>query len=271
MYQVLEPGTSNVLAIKCVNLSELDQSTYDGYLNEIKLLSQLQDSDCVIRMFDHQHCKEEKLLYVVMEKGDTDLSKLIRDVSRTKKISPAMIVYYWTEMLNAVSFIHKRGTIHSDLKPANFLLVAGRLKLIDFGIASAIQADMTSVMKDCMTGTYNYISPEALCSTGTGPDGRNMKFKISYKSDVWSLGCILYNLVYGHTPFQTITHQFTKMKAIADPKHKIPFPPAPGCPRAIMQAMKACLVRDPKLRPTVEELLQYPYFGSVEPVTADQS
>merc|ERR1711909_135477 len=48
------------------------------------------------------------------------------------EITPAMIKHYWTEMLHAVSVIHKRGIIHKDLKPANFLLVAGTLKLIDF-------------------------------------------------------------------------------------------------------------------------------------------
>ena len=52
--------------------------------------------------------------------------------------------------------------IHSDLKPANFLLVAGRLKLIDFGIASSVQSDMTSVMKDTQMGTFNFMSPEAI-------------------------------------------------------------------------------------------------------------
>jgi serine/threonine protein kinase len=56
-----------------------------------------------------EYVQECKMLYVVMEKGDTDLSHLIRDISKTKKISMSMIIYYWTEMLQAVKDIHDQG------------------------------------------------------------------------------------------------------------------------------------------------------------------
>ena len=79
-------------------------------------------------------------------------------------ISPSYIFYF-------------ADVIHSDLKPANFLLVCGRLKLIDFGIASSVQNDMTSVYKDVQTGTFNYISPESLQITSS--NDRNKVFRVS--------------------------------------------------------------------------------------------
>ena len=58
------------------------------------------------------------------------------------------IAYYWQQMLQAVQVIHDEKIVHSDLKPANFVLVKGQLKLIDFGIANAIASDTTNIQRD---------------------------------------------------------------------------------------------------------------------------
>lgn len=171
-------------AIKLVNLDG-DQQVIDGYLNETKLLAKLQGNINVVSLFDYSHLPEKSVLYMVMEKGESDLHKILQGY-RTH-IPLYTLVSYWHQMLEAVSYIHQNGVIHSDLKPANFLMIDGRLKLIDFGIASNIAIDSTSIIKFSQAGTFNYISPEALIDTSSGdsPSTHHQpKIRLSTKSDV---------------------------------------------------------------------------------------
>uniref|UniRef100_T1JMM9 Protein kinase domain-containing protein n=1 Tax=Strigamia maritima TaxID=126957 RepID=T1JMM9_STRMM len=258
VFLVYEPQKKCLLAIKCINLDVTDESINDAYKNEIRLLQKLQHSDRVIKLHDFEFNCEKNCLYVVMEKGDTDLGSVIRTYARNGQITAEMIKFYWSEMLKTVAVIHKAGIIHSDLKPANFLLVGGRMKLIDFGISSSLQTDMTSVIKDVQVGTFNYMSPEAIQDTTQDYEGRRQPlFKINVKSDVWSLGCILYNLVYGKTPFQDIRQPVAKMQAIVNSSHEISFPDIPN--KQLIEVMKKCLLRDQKQRLSIEELLEHSY------------
>ena len=88
------------------------------------MLSKLQGEDRIVKLHDHETVEREEILYVVMERGDTDLATLLKKYSNNREITPIMIKHYWTEMLHAVSVIHQKGIIHKDLKPANFLIVA---------------------------------------------------------------------------------------------------------------------------------------------------
>lgn len=158
----------------------------------------------MVRLIDYERVRsssgEVKQLILIMEKGDADLSNVLKQFYKETTdhlIDPHTIKHYWKEMCKAVDEIHSHGIVHSDLKPVNFITVLGKLKLIDFGIANAIMPDCTSVIKDTMVGTINYMAPEALDSrTDLAPNADKGKAytKFNCKADVWSLGCILYNL-----------------------------------------------------------------------------
>ncbi|XP_022359452.1 dual specificity protein kinase TTK isoform X1 [Enhydra lutris kenyoni] len=252
VFQVLNEK-KQIHAIKYVNLEEADNQTIESYRNEIAYLNKLQQhSDKIIRLYDYEIT--DQYIYMVMECGNIDLNSWLK---KKKSINPWERKSYWKNMLEAVHTIHQHGIVHSDLKPANFLIVDGMLKLIDFGIANQMQPDTTSIVKDSQVGTVNYMPPEAIKDMSSSRENGKSKSKISPKSDVWSLGCILYYMTYGKTPFQHIINQISKLHAIIDPNHEIEFPDIPE--KDLQDVLKCCLIRDPKQRISIPELLTHPY------------
>ncbi|KAL9988565.1 hypothetical protein ACROYT_G003023 [Oculina patagonica] len=250
-----------ICAIKYVNLEEADDFIVQSYINEVQLLERLQGNDNIVKLFDWELCQEKNHLILVMECGSIDLAGFLRK-NRTK-ITEGELQVFWRQMLEAVHVIHEARIIHSDLKPANFLLVEGRLKLIDFGIANALQGDKTSIELNTQVGTLNFMSPEAFQDISHAPRFDNAgnakpRMKIGRASDVWSLGCILYMMVYGKTPFQHITNHVVKLQCIMDPSHVIEFPDIKD--KRLLDVMKGCLRRSPKERYTIPHLLTHPYI-----------
>ncbi|XP_067458404.1 dual specificity protein kinase Ttk [Thunnus thynnus] len=251
VYQVLD-HKKQLFAVKYVDLEGADAQTIESYKNEIEHLNHLQQySDQIIKLYDYEITNS--YIYMLMECGNLDLNTWLRN---KKTVNPLDRKFYWRNMLEAVHTIHKHGIVHSDLKPANFVIVNASLKLIDFGIANRIQPDVTSIMKDSQVGTLNYMPPEAIKDTSSQPG--KARAKISPKGDVWSLGCILYCMTYGRTPFQSITNQISKLHAIIDPSHKIEFPDISE--KDLLDVLKRCLVRNPRERISIAELLGHPYL-----------
>ncbi|XP_066558323.1 dual specificity protein kinase Ttk [Amia ocellicauda] len=251
VFQVLD-HKKQLFAVKYVNLEEADSQTIESYRNEIEHLNHLQqNSDQIIKLYDYE--MTNSYIYMLMECGNLDLNTWLRS---RKSVNPLERKFYWRNMLEAVQTIHQHGIIHSDLKPANFVIVNASLKLIDFGIANHIQPDVTSIVKDSQVGTLNYMPPEAIKDPSSF--GGKPRSKISPKSDVWSLGCILYCMTYGKTPFQHITNQITKLQAIIDPSCDIEFPDISE--KDLQDVLRRCLVRNPKERISIAELLEHPYL-----------
>merc|ERR1719379_2478747 len=124
-----------------------------------------------------------------MELGETDLGRLL---TSQPDLTIGDIQGLWRQMLEAVQVIHDKRIVHSDLKPGNFILVKGRLKLIDFGIAKRISTETTNISRETSVGTLSYMAPEAV---------KQGAVKLGRASDIWSLGIILYQMVYRQAPF----------------------------------------------------------------------
>lgn len=200
-----------------------------------------------------------------MEMGELDMNTILnlRMKSEHAKLDINFVRYYWKEMLECLQAVHAYDIVHSDLKPHNFVLVQGRLKLIDFGIANAIQTEETvNVHRETQIGTPNYMSPESLMDSNAS-DGKNRNepklMKLGKPSDIWSLGCILYQMTYGRAPFGHIQNQLQRCQAIINFNYDIEYP-AYGVggvlvPSSLIRTLKNCLNRDQHQRPSAEELL----------------
>lgn len=200
--------------------------------------------------------------------GELDMKKILdlRTKQEQSKLDPSFVRHYWKEMLECLQAIHQHDVVHSDLKPANFVLVQGRLKLIDFGIANAIETDETvNVHRENQIGTPNYMSPESLMDSNAKPDSRGRianepkLMKLGKPSDIWSLGCILYQMTYGRPPFDHIQNTMQRCQAIINFNYPIEYPSvgigSVPVPASLVRTLKACLNRDQHQRPSATQLL----------------
>ncbi|KXJ92008.1 putative Serine/threonine-protein kinase mph1 [Microdochium bolleyi] len=263
-----------MFALKRVSVEGADENTVRGLKGEIDLLKKLTSVDRVVTLFDYDMNEEKQVLSLLMEMGEMDFNTLLRLrlSPEDAKFDPVFVRYYWQEMLECLSAVHAHNIVHSDLKPANFVLVQGRLKLIDFGIANAIQTEETvNVHRETQVGTPSYMSPESLIDSNTadpnasrrvGTNGPRPKLvKLGKPSDIWSLGCILFQMVYGQSPFGHIPNQMARCHAIINWQYAIEFRDRGigdvPVPTSLLRTMKRCLNRDQHVRPTCEELLSY--------------
>ena len=101
--------------------------------------------------------------------------------------------------------------------------------------------ETTNIHRESHIGTINYTLPEAILDTGSGSNG-GPRMKIGRASDVWSLDCILFEMVYGKTLHSPLSHFIQKLQAIVNPNHEIKFPDH-GDEDAI-DAIKQCFLRN---------------------------
>src|SRR3954471_20482050 len=193
----------------------------------------------IVGIFDR--AEWEGTPYIAMELVDGRTLKEL--VTERGPLPPNVAVNFAEQVLTALAYAHRRGLVHRDLKPQNVIVDAeGTAKVADFGIARAANSDMTQT--GAMVGTVQYFSPEQ--AQGLPVDSR---------SDLYSVGVVLYELLTGQLPFEGEAPISIALKHV----NERPAPVGqmrPGIPPALDAVVLRALEKDPALRfQTAEEFI----------------
>lgn len=191
-----DKATSGVVAVKSIRKSQM--KNMDRFIMEIDIHSSM-DHPGIAKLYET--FEDHRNLYLVMEllSGGELFDRIIECGHFTEK--QAAIVM--KQMLQAQNYIHEQGFCHRDLKPENYMFLTKEpianspIKLIDFGLACRCSRDQVLTTK---AGTPYYVAPQVLAG------------KYDMKSDMWSLGVILYVLMCGYPPFYGETDAETLAK-----------------------------------------------------------
>ena len=238
VYRARDEVLARTVAVKVLhqNLAE-DETFLERFRREALAAARLTHPN-IVSIYDTgtEEAAGGTLHFIVMEFcGGGTLEDL---ATNEGPLDPARISTIGTAICDALSYAHGSGVIHRDIKPANVLLADdGTVKVSDFGIAKAAFTDKDVTTSGSLLGTVTYISPEQ--ARGEEPDAR---------SDLYSLGVVLYELTVGRPPFSADTPVGTAMKHLQE----APLPPRSiraGIPKDLETVILDALQKDAARRP----------------------
>jgi len=226
VYKVLDTKIGEKIALKLLRPEAiLDRNAHERFSNELKLARKIRHKN-VCQMFDLGEAEGTRYITMEYVRGE-DLRQLIRKVGR---LSPGQAVAIARQVCDGLAEAHRLGVVHRDLKPQNIMLDEdGNARIMDFGIARSLSGKGITG-GGAFIGTPEYMSPEQV-------EGKD----VDERSDIYSLGVILYEMVTGRPPFDgetalSIAHKH-KYEAPEDPRKHVAEVPD-GLARTILKCLE---------------------------------
>ncbi|CAF1063352.1 unnamed protein product [Adineta ricciae] len=228
--------------LKVVRLGEMDENETVDSVREAELLSNLHN-DYIVKF--HESFLENDCLCIVTEFCEGgDLDQRLKELKKQNRtLEEDQVIEWLIQILIAVQYMHKSRILHRDLKARNIFLKNNKIKIGDFGISRILVGTMD--VATTFTGTPYYMSPEVMKHDG-----------YEAKSDIWSVGCLLYEMC-------TCQHAFDG-KGLMNVIYKVVEGKPPELPKTyskeLNDLLKKMFIKDPKNRPTAAQLLEAPFL-----------
>ncbi|RUS71597.1 hypothetical protein EGW08_020641 [Elysia chlorotica] len=240
LYQKTEDNS--LVVWKEVNLTKLNEKQRRDSQGEIDILSLFNHANIISY---YNHFVDDDTLFIEMEYANG--GSMYDKIAGSTKLWPEKdVVWYLYQMVSALDYIHQYGIIHRDIKTLNiFLTKVGLVKLGDFGISKILESK--NQMAETLVGTPYYMSPEIM-----------MGEKYNFKSDVWALGCVLYEMLTLTKTFQA-TNPLKLALDIVKCSHTAINKSYSDDMRSLVDLM---LRKKPEERPSTEEMLALPLISA---------
>ncbi|XP_040273527.1 serine/threonine-protein kinase PLK2-like isoform X2 [Bufo bufo] len=242
-YKCTDVSSRQVFAVKMISHTRnIVRPQRGGVKKEIELHSQLKHRN-IVRFY--HHFQDQTYMYLAMEYCR---HKSLAHILRVRKLlTEPEVRYYMKQILQGVQFLHHQGIIHRDLKLSNFFIAKNMVvKIGDLGLATTVE--QCEKIPGIICGTPNYLSPEVLAKDGH-----------SFKSDIWALGCIMYTMLSGYSPFRA--HSQKEMYYfIREGFFPVPSYISLSGKRLIISLLASC----PSSRPCIEDIISHEFFTQDE-------
>ncbi|XP_013922243.1 PREDICTED: mitogen-activated protein kinase kinase kinase 4 isoform X4 [Thamnophis sirtalis] len=244
VYTCISVDTGELMAMKEIRFQPNDHKTIKETADELKIFEGIKHPN-LVRYFGVELHREE--MYIFMEYCDEGT---LEEVSRLG-LQEHVIRLYTKQITTAINVLHEHGIVHRDIKGANiFLTSSGLIKLGDFGCSVKLKNNTQTMPGEVNStlGTAAYMAPEVITRAKGEGHGR--------AADIWSLGCVVIEMVTGKRPWHEFEHNFQIM-------YRVGMGHKPPIPERISPEGKGflshCLESDPKMRWTASQLLDHSF------------